>query len=86
MIRPAEIVSDLDGDCAIAPDWPRPDLDIATHELLIGLLAIAMPPRGYENWQALWHTPPSTETLDAAFAPLAHAFMLGGEGRASTGR
>lgn len=80
VIRPADIVTDLNGDGAIAPDWPRPDLDIATQEFLIGLLAIAMPPRTFEEWQAVWHDPPRTEHLDAVFAPIAHAFELGGEG------
>jgi CRISPR system Cascade subunit CasA len=80
VIRPAEIVSELDGDCALAPDWPRPDLDIATHEFLVGLLAIAIPPRSPEDWRSVWHSPPSTQALDAAFAPIEHAFELGGEG------
>lgn len=33
------------------PDWPRPDLNIACLELLIGLVFLADPPRDAEDWE-----------------------------------
>jgi CRISPR system Cascade subunit CasA len=49
-------------------------------ELLIGLLATACPPRNDDSWLDAWFDPPTLATLDAAFAPIAHAFELDGEG------
>jgi len=79
-IRPAQILDALDDDPVIAPDWPRPDFRFATLEFLIGLLAIAYPPRDHDAWLAGWHEPPSPKELDAALAPLVHAFNLDGSG------
>lgn len=80
VIRPAQIAEWIDADPAISIDWPRADFRIASLELLIGLLATACPPRDHHAWLDWWETPPSPEVLDAAFAPLAHAFALDGEG------
>jgi CRISPR system Cascade subunit CasA len=77
-IRPSQI-SDAD-DPVIAIDWPRADFRVATLELLIGLLATACPPRDPDAWLELWDEPPNPATLDAAFAPIAHAFALDGDG------
>jgi CRISPR system Cascade subunit CasA len=79
-IRPAELTADRGDDPIIAPDWPRPDFRLATLEFLIGLLATAAPPRDSDAWLDGWHQPPSPEALDAAFAPIAHAFDLDGDG------
>ena len=55
----------VDGDDPIiAIDWPRPDFRIATLELLIGLLALAAPPRDLPAWLAAWRKPPPPEELD----------------------
>lgn len=81
LIRPAQITRDVDGeDPIVAIDWPRPDFRFAALELLIGLLALAFPPRDLPAWVASWRRPPSPEELDAAFAPFVHAFDLDGPG------
>lgn len=54
-------------------DWPRADLNLACMELLIGLVYLAHP---CSNRAA----PPDADTLRAAFAPLAPAFNLLGDG------
>ena len=56
--------------------WPRPDLNLACHELLIGLVYLACPP---ENEDARME-PPDQAILQAALAPLAPAFALLGDG------
>lgn len=81
VIRPAQIVEGLaGGDPVVSPDWPRADFRIATLEFFIGLLAVAAPPRDDAAWLDGWHEPPAPEVLDAAFAPIAHAFLLDGPG------
>ena len=79
-IRPAQLCELLDDDPVIAIDWPRPDFRVATMEFLIGLLATACPPETDDAWFGQWQSPPTPELLDAAFAPLAHAFVLDGDG------
>ncbi len=75
------------GTTAVRPDqiaepgilgfaWPRPDLNLACHELLIGLIYLACPP-GDEDAR---NERPDQATLRAALAPLAPAFNLLGEG------
>lgn len=66
-------------DAALAfPDWPRPDLNIACLELLIGLVFLADPPRDAADWRA--RVAPDPERLRAALAPFAPAFELMGDG------
>ena len=62
----------------LAPDWPRPDLNIACHELLIGLVYLADPPANERDWERRQSPEPARlrERL-AAFAP---AFNLLGDG------
>ncbi len=60
-----------------ALNWPRPDLNLACMELLIGLVYIAAPPRDTTDWRA---RKPDAEALRAALAPLAPAFNLTGDG------
>jgi len=79
-IRPADITVDLRDNPVVAIEWPRPDFRLATLEFLIGLLAAACPPRNVEAWVDGWEAPPSPEALTAAFAPLAAAFCLDGDG------
>ena len=47
--------------------------------MLIGLLATAYPPSEHETWLKMWDEPPDPTTLDAAFASIAHAFVLDGD-------
>lgn len=60
------------------PDWPRPDLNIACLELLIGLVFLAGPPLDVVDWRA--RRRPDPERLRAALAPFAPAFELMGDG------
>jgi CRISPR system Cascade subunit CasA len=80
VIRAAQLTQSLDDDPVVEIDWPRADFRIASLEFLIGLLATACPPAEHQDWIDLWRTPPTPETLQAAFAPLAHAFVLDGDG------
>ncbi|MFN4207945.1 MAG: type I-E CRISPR-associated protein Cse1/CasA [Agrobacterium albertimagni] len=75
-IRPAEVAEA--GDVEFA--WGRADLNIATYELLIGLLSIAFPPKDDDDWLVKLDTPPSVAELDSAFAPLVPWFNLDGDG------
>ncbi|GAB4305115.1 MAG: hypothetical protein Kow0058_18280 [Roseovarius sp.] len=66
-------------DAALAfPDWPRPDLNIACLEPLIGLVFLADPPRDAEDWQD--RRTPDPERLRDRLAPFAPAFGLMGDG------
>ena len=68
-IRPDQIT-----DPAVSrTDWPRADLNLACLELLIGLVYLARPPAGIDDWHDLKDDPPD---LAAALAPFAHAFKL----------
>jgi CRISPR system Cascade subunit CasA len=79
-LRVAELTAGLpDGDYAVEPDWPRPDFNIATYELLIGLLSVALPPLRDREWRARWADPPAPEELEAALAPFLPAFNLDGD-------
>lgn len=75
-ISPADIV-DV-GDVEFA--WGRPDLNVATYELLIGLLTVALPVYSRGDWHKRWKTPPGRQELDDALAPLIPWFQLDGDG------
>ncbi|EPX84369.1 CRISPR type I-E/ protein CasA/Cse1 [Rubellimicrobium thermophilum DSM 16684] len=60
------------------PDWPRPDLNIACLELLIGLVFLADPPTDARDWRT--RQAPDPERLRARLSPFAPAFELMGEG------
>lgn len=72
-IRPDQIAQKGVG----APNWPRPDLNIACYEFLIGLVYLAAPPKNITDWAA---RRPDPEALRSALAPLAPAFNLIGAG------
>ena len=80
LIRPSQLTENIEADPVIAIDWPRADFRLASLEFLIGLLAVACPPASPRAWPDLYHTPPSPAALEAAFAPLAFAFELDGDG------
>jgi len=79
-VRPADVVSDHQGDPFVAPAWGRADFDAATLEFLIGLLATAAAPQTRSDWARRYAAPPSAVELEAAFAPFAEAFELLGAG------
>jgi CRISPR system Cascade subunit CasA len=60
------------------PDWPRPDLNIACLELLIGLVFLADPPAEVEDWQD--RQAPDLDRLRDRLTPFAPAFELMGNG------
>lgn len=62
----------------LEPDWPRPDLNIACYEFLIGLIYLADPPANASEWDAREKGDP--ERLRAKLAPFAPAFNLTGDG------
>lgn len=61
-----------------APDWPRPDLNIACLELLIGLVYLADPPADIDDWDR--RATPDAARLRERLAPFALAFNLLGDG------
>ena len=71
-IRPDQIAE----PDVLRPDWPRPDLNLACYELLIGLIYLAHPPNGSDDRA----NPPDAAMLRAAMKPLAPAFNLLGDG------
>ena len=71
-VRPDQIA---DPDI-LRPDWPRPDLNLACLELLIGLTYLAHPPQGGDDRA----NPPDAAALRRAMQPLAPAFDLLGDG------
>jgi len=72
-IRPDQIAE----PGVMALNWPRPDLNLACMELLIGLVYLATPPEDTTDWRA---RRPDPAALRAAMAPLAPAFNLTGDG------
>ena len=65
-------------DSLAFPDWPRPDLNIACLELMIGLVFLADPPAGLRDWRA--RQGPDPDRLREKLAPFAPAFELMGDG------
>ncbi len=72
-IRPDQIAE----DGVEWPNWPRPDLNLACLEFLIGMVYLADPPRDSTDWL---DREPDPKRLREAMAPLASAFNLTGEG------
>ncbi|RMD48491.1 MAG: type I-E CRISPR-associated protein Cse1/CasA, partial [Alphaproteobacteria bacterium] len=74
MIAPWQVAD----DSLAFPDWPRPDLNLACLELLIGLVFLADPPEDDEDWDERQRPDPARlrERLD----PFAPAFELLGDG------
>lgn len=60
------------------PDWPRPDLNIACLEFLVGLVYLADPPADIEDWDR--RAAPDPERLRDRLAEFAPAFNLLGDG------
>ena len=79
-ICPADLTSRFGDDPIVALDFPRPDWNAAVTELLIGLLAVVMPPEDTAAWADLWAEPPTPEVLREKLRKIAFAFNLDGEG------
>lgn len=62
----------------LRPDWPRPDLNLACLELLIGLVFLSDPPDDHEDWYD--RKAPDPDRLRGKLAAFAPAFNLTGEG------
>ncbi|MCQ9156512.1 type I-E CRISPR-associated protein Cse1/CasA [Acidomonas methanolica] len=62
----------------VQPDWPRPDLNIACLEFLIGLVFLADPPADSEEWDARRDADP--QRLRKKLSHYAPAFNLLGDG------
>lgn len=76
VIRPDQIVE----QDVLHPDWPRPDLNLACLELLVGLVYMAAPPTDARDWRAKFDNWPKPETLRQCFRHYAGAFNLLGDG------
>ena len=72
-IRPQQMAE----DGVESLNWPRPDLNLACLELLIGLIYLADPPRDVTDWRERRADP---ERLRGSFEGLSSAFNLTGEG------
>lgn len=80
LMRVSGVVHDLQHDPVVAVDWGRPDLDVATLEFLIALLAVVLRPVSNRAWRRRWEFPPTAEEFQAALDSFALAFVLDGEG------
>ncbi|MDI9633586.1 MAG: type I-E CRISPR-associated protein Cse1/CasA [Methanolinea sp.] len=58
----------------------RPDFQGSIVQFLIGLVQTTMPPRDDAEWTEALEEPPDPSRVRGAFASVAHAFNLGGEG------
>lgn len=65
-------------DPAIGFGWPRGDLNVASYELAIGLLALIYRPAMSDDWLAIWEGR-SRENVAARIEELAPAFNLFGD-------
>ena len=81
VVRKSGVEDVIRPDQVIEPDvyrfnWPRTDLNLACHELLIGLVYLACPP-AKKSQRVKSH---EVECIQSSFAPLAPAFELLGDG------
>ena len=61
----------------LRPDWPRPDLNLACVEFLVGLVALADPPAHVDDWEA--RRPADPDRLRKRLEVYAPAFELTGD-------
>ncbi len=79
-VQPCEISEPYGGKPILRIATGRADCDIALTEFLIGLLAVTMDGLDRRNWSVRFQHPPARDELDTAFAPLAPAMILDGDG------
>lgn len=77
LIAPAEIADP--GDSPVDVDWGRPDLRLATYELLTGVCAAAIALTEDREWERLLARPLGREAFAARLTPLARFFLLDGD-------
>lgn len=65
-------------NAVVAPGWPRPDLNIACLEFLIGLVHLADPPADVRAWQS--RKSPDPKRLKDRLSAFSPAFELLGDG------
>lgn len=77
-IAPWAVNNRIDTDPVAAFAWPRPELNAASLELVIGMLATGLPPAGDPDaaWQWGWSDPPAPDVLRARLERLAPFFEL----------
>ena len=68
------------GDYPIRFDWPRSDFNMASLELCVGLVSLALDIRNEDDWRDRWRSPPDSTELREELAPFVHAFWLDGDG------
>lgn len=76
---PAGIVDHTE-DPIVTLGAPRPDLEAAATEFLIGLFQTALAPEDEESWLELHESPPGSKEITGALSGLTEAFHLFGEG------
>lgn len=69
---------DEDGDLPVAFDWPRGDLNVASAELAIGILALIHRPADEREWRAIWNDRGAAD-VDEAIGRLSPFFNLFGD-------
>ncbi len=80
LVSPSAITSGITEDPILRLGAPRPDLNGALIQFLIGLVQTAMTPETPRDWRARIATPPTQEELTSAFKRYGHAFNLIGAG------
>ena len=81
-IQPWRITEDIRSDPVVACAWPRPDLNGAAVELLIGMLSTAGAAASEDEWSWGWIQPPGPEKLETTLGPMAPHFELVADGPA----
>jgi len=66
-----------DGDYPVAFDWPRGDLNVASAELAIGLLALVYRPASNREWEAIWAGPSEIDGAARVEALAPHFNLFG---------
>ncbi len=74
-IRPAELTD----EAIVGLNYPRPDLQGAGYQFLIGLLQTTLAPEDPEDWEEVWKKGLDRSDVEKRFAALAHAFAFGAD-------
>jgi len=80
VVRPSDLVDDIDSDPIAAFDFPRADWNAAVTELIIGLVFLALAPSNHEEWRVHFESPPTPSRLQDLWLPFLEAFNLDGDG------